>query len=151
MHRALGLLPFLLALAGCGEAGRPAPSGTPSSTPAAKGRLEIVKTYPGGPVFIEGSHTSFRLLDADGHTVTHRALPDGPGGPKYQRVLPQGTYHLETVERPCDGNCGILDAPVDGTRCTLDVEVRPGSVRRVTIAVVRADDAAAAECDVTGG
>ena len=154
MHRAVSLLALVVAAAGCGQGERPVATGSAvnaPSTPAATGRLEIVKTFPAGPVFIEGSHTHVRLVDAGGHTIARNTLRGGPPAPIFRRDLPRGTYRLVTAERPCDGNCGTLDPPVDGTRCTLDVEVRPSSVTRVTIALVRAADAAAVDCAVTRG
>jgi hypothetical protein len=154
MHRALSLLPLVLAVAGCGEAERSVVTRsavTAPLTPAGKGRLEIVKTFPGGPVFVEGSQTHVRLVNADGHAVAGKISHGGPPAAILRRDLPPGTYHLVTVERPCDGNCGQLDPPVDETRCRLDVEVRRSSVSRVTIAVVRAADGAAVHCDVTRG
>ena len=107
------------------------------------GRLVIQKSLDGPPVFIEGSATQFRIMRVDGSTVAEHVrwsamLFDGSLAP--------GSYKLETVERPCSGNCGMLDEPVETTRCALDVRVVAGERSEVSIDVKRPATTAVTTC-----
>jgi hypothetical protein len=116
-------------------------------------------------MFIEGA-VGYLEVRSDGRLI-QRA--DGPMGTVQVRIaLPPGTYRVVSYLRPCDGNCGFLDAPVD--RCTAAADVSAGSVTRAVARVrpsrgctfaVRTDagvaspspalpDVAEVVCDATG-
>lgn len=116
------LLPLLLlvpvALSGCGE-------------PEGAGRLQVDKVLSGAPSYMEGSLTEVTLRDEDGRTVAEARQREPGGSPILARTLPAGDYELSARERPCQGNCGILDPP--GPRCELDLEVRQDRAARVVV------------------
>ena len=93
------------------------------------GRLVIQKSVD-GPVFIEGSATQFRIMRVDGSTVIDDV---DTSATLFDQSLAPGSYKLETVERPCAGNCNLLDGPAESTRCTLDVPVIAGERTEVSI------------------
>jgi len=95
------------------------------------GRLVVEKSLAERPLFIEGSVTHVRIVRADGATIIDETR--SVGSPLFDEALRPGDYAVETVERPCDGNCGYLDGPVESTRCATDVRVRIGATTTVAI------------------
>jgi len=71
--------------------------------------------------------------------------------PLLDRALPEGTYELAAVERPCAGNCGQLDPAVDATRCDVDLTVKADRTTRVSIVLSSASGRPAADCSATTG
>ena len=127
--RYAALLAAGLLVAGCGaRAGGP---GTGPSSPTAEANTLTVTTQiaPGkhGEMFTEGAVPEIRLVGSDGTTLTpegdHRDTAVFSG-------LEPGTYELHATLRPCDGNCGYLDAPT--LPCTGVVEVPRVGVVDVT-------------------
>jgi hypothetical protein len=47
------------------------------------------------------------------------------------RMLDPGSYQVTSYVRPCDANCGHLDAPTD--TCSLGVPIQPGSQLEVRV------------------
>ena len=45
--------------------------------------------------------------------------------------MPAGRYVVRSYARPCDGNCGLLDPPMDG--CTARVRLTANATTRVRI------------------
>ncbi len=117
--RALVLLLAALA-AGCGE-----------GEPAGSGRLVVDKSLSGGPSYMEGSLTELTVRDEDGRPVARARQAQSGGGPLLDRTLPAGTYRLISHERPCQGNCGLLDPPA--ARCEAEVEVRRDRTTRAYV------------------
>lgn len=76
-------------------------------------------------VFIEGALT-FVTIDEDDTAIQ---VADGDSHP-----IPSGPHVLHSYVRPCDGNCGSLDAPTDA--CAAPIDSLPGQV--VTITIVQA-------------
>jgi hypothetical protein len=105
------------------------------------GRLVIKKSVEGPPFFDEGSLTQLRLVREDGTIVV-----DGVHSTEKPLRLAPGSYTLETVERPCDGNCGTLNGPVGSTRCALGVRVVAGQSSEVSIALKLSGAAAVSRC-----
>jgi hypothetical protein len=109
-------------------AAAPAPSRAP-----AFGILEIrLHRLPATGTYIEGAAwhvrvtgnfygSSARLFDAQTLTENHFSL---------RRVSP-GTYTVTSFMRPCDGNCSLLDPPVD--RCSGPVRVSSRATARVVV------------------
>jgi hypothetical protein len=112
----------LVAFGAIGGTTTPRPGGARTG----KGTLEVSQSVDqSGPMFIEGA-IGFLEVRSVGRLV-QRA--DGPMGMVHLRVaLPAGTYRVVSYLRPCDGNCGYLDAPVD--RCTTAADVSAGSVTK---------------------
>jgi D-alanyl-D-alanine dipeptidase len=100
----------------------------------------VLDTSRGVP--IEGSIAFLRVRHAGGRTV----LEQNSGGPRVRwrvrRRLPAGRYRLTSYERPCEGNCSVLDPPakrcsgritvIAGGRTGVRVTVRPGRGCRMT-------------------
>ena len=118
-----------LLLAGCGARDR-GPDTAPSS-PAAEANTLTVQTQisPGrhGAMFTEGAVPEIRLVGSDGTTLTPE--DDHRDTAVFSRLAP-GTYELHAALRPCDGNCGYLDAPT--LPCTGVVQVPRVGVVDVT-------------------
>src|SRR5215218_7656691 len=85
-------------IAGCGDDERPVEPGGQS------GRLVVEKSLADGPVFIEGSLTQLRVVGEDGAHIVDGLRPVATLDlPLFDRPVPEGTYELTAVERPCDG------------------------------------------------
>jgi hypothetical protein len=112
---------LLLALGACGDTspGRAAdPGASPTPDPVS---LEVHRHWQqgaGGEMYMEGSVTTYELVDADGQK--HKPATADEDGVVYRDLVP-GRYVLRSAERPCDGNCGYLDAPVD--QCERHIEL----------------------------
>jgi hypothetical protein len=118
--------------------------GSDAPAAAAPGRLVVQKTFAAArPLFIEGSVTHLRIVGEDGAVVVDEVRH---GRPLFDQTLPAGAYTVQTVERPCDGNCGYLDPPVESTRCELAVRIAAGERTKVSLALEDARGAAA--CDL---
>lgn len=91
---------------------------SPAYAQAPRGKLDFrrVVTRP----YIEGSVSFLRVGDARGALVV-----DESTGPRMRwrvrRRLPAGRYRLTSFERPCDGNCSVLDPPTD--RCSRRITI----------------------------
>jgi D-alanyl-D-alanine dipeptidase len=82
------------------------------------GKLDFRRVLSGP--YIEGSVSFLRVRDGGGALVV-----DETTGPlqrwRVRRRLPAGRYRLTSFERPCDGNCSVLDAPTD--RCSRRITI----------------------------
>ena len=110
----------------------------------------MVAVYEQNGFYMEGSLTHLELFryfpDSDDFPVPI-AIIDQEAPPSgtvlIDDTLAPGTYELRSYQRPCSGNCGILDSPSDGcaTRFTLEAEakvkaavtVRPGTACPIEI------------------
>ena len=106
----------------CGGRGRGARRARHVRADAAR-RARLPARHLSGGAYIEGSVSFLRVRDARGTLVV-----DESGGPRLRwrvrRRLPAGRYRLTSFERPCDGNCSLLDPPTD--RCSRpDQDHRP--------------------------
>ena len=111
------------------------------------GRLVLTKSLHGAPLFMEGSLTHVRIVRDDGTPVVDRVRRrEQAGSPLFDERLPSGSYSLETVERPCDGNCGYLDPPVESTRCEISVRVEAGRRTDVELTLQRTSAAPVSRC-----
>ena len=132
-------------LAGCGsEASEP-------PREASGGRVVVWETLPPQPVYIEGS-LGYLRVEAVG---TGAVLVDGrvtdPNeargtAPLFEETVEPGEYRLESHQRPCSGNCSMLDPPADRCAATLDVE--PGATVTATIQLAQTGGCS---IDVRGG
>jgi hypothetical protein len=101
-----------------------APAGAGSA--AQRGTLKLSQrlNLSGGP-YIEGSVSYVRVRN--GRRVVFRR---SRAGTIEARIHPRaGLYRVVTFQRPCDGNCSVLDPP--GDRCSERVRVYAGETSRV--------------------
>ena len=86
------------------------------------GAVQVTTTYragESGELYIEGAMVDIILRDTSGEVIGHESA--APGEPIVFSDLPTGTYVIAPALRPCDGNCGSLDARTDGCHDTVDV------------------------------
>jgi hypothetical protein len=95
---------------------------SPSERPT---RLSVSEKFVGSGTYAEGSRWHLR--------VDHRGLSlvDDYRTRTWSRVVEPGRYLVVSYQRPCDGNCDLLDPPTD--RCRATVSVPRGRTLRVTI------------------
>jgi hypothetical protein len=112
------------ALGGCGASADVGNSvGPPTKTERSVGLIAVTTSYRLGrlgPVYREGVMVEVILRDAGGRKVDVQT--QRPEVPLVFTDLEPGTYILEPGLRPCDGNCGYLDARVDTCTRRLDVD-----------------------------
>ena len=71
-----------------------------------------------GGLGVEGGILFLSAIDADGLTVLDRIVDFGGG----RQALDPGQYTLIGYYRSCDGNCSLLDPPVEFCRVDADIE-----------------------------
>lgn len=79
-----------------------------------------------GPLYVEGA-ISFFALRSGGKDALEGRLEE-----RVRRVLPEGSYELRAWQRPCSGNCELLDPPTD--HCSGPIDVADGATTRVVVA-----------------
>ena len=119
---ALGALFTVVVLAGCGGS-QPAPR---SAYPA---KLHVRQEWVGGSLYIEGSYSYVRVEQDEKKVVQVRLK--GRKTLETKVLLQTGFYRLVSFQRPCDGNCGILDPPTD--RCSSEIEAKAGALVEATV------------------
>jgi hypothetical protein len=121
------------ALAGCGSEDDVAGGGAG----AGSARLVVREAPPAAPIYTEGSLAFLRLERVDtGEVLARGRAGNGADGePLFDSVVAPGRYRLVSHQRPCDGNCGYLDPPVDG--CETTVSVGPGESLTATVIPAR--------------
>jgi D-alanyl-D-alanine dipeptidase len=85
---------------------------------APRGKLDFRRVLSGP--YIEGSISFLRVRDARGVLVVNESGSHGLRW-RVRRRLPAGRYRLTSFERPCDGNCSLLDSPTD--RCSRRITI----------------------------
>lgn len=147
-HLAVRLVSLLLAFVviGCGDGDRP------SDSDRQRGRLVVDTSLAGPPVFFEGSLTQLRIVQRDGTEVVDDVVEiETYDAPIFDRAVPEDAYQVTAVERPCSGSCDALDAPLEGTRCKLPVDVRANRTTRVAIVLRATPTGARSDCSVSAG
>ncbi len=88
---------------------------------APTGKLDFRRVLDlSGGTYIEGSVAFLRVRNARGRVVV--AERSGPRVRwRVRRRLRAGRYRLTSFERPCDGNCSLLDPPVE--RCSRRITI----------------------------
>jgi hypothetical protein len=76
-----------------------------------------------GGTYTEGSVSHLRLEDPRGRVVFERRYEHRPRV-SLGRRLPIGRYRLTSYQRPCQGNCDLLDPPTDA--CSARFRLRDG-------------------------
>jgi len=134
LHRLAALLLSVVWLGGCAIHGSDeAVSGRDDVGPIPTSTLVVATTYRhDNPwvVYREGARAELILRDATGEEVARRTVK--PGWSVRFEDLPPGEYRLDSALRPCDGNCGHLDARLDDCSGTVvitrGVRIRVGFV-----------------------
>ena len=106
-------------LAGCGSS-RPQAGGSRPAT------LRVKQVMVPGSLYFEGSYSYVRV-EREGREVAKVKLEDS----RAELRLDEGSYRLISFQRPCDGNCGYLDPPMD--QCDLPVDVAPDKLVTATV------------------
>jgi hypothetical protein len=113
------LLAVAMVAASCGSASERPRSAAPAT-------LRVAQKLVPGSLYFEGSYSYVRV-ERDGHEIAKVKLEDSRG----ELRLDAGSYRLISFQRPCDGNCGYLDPPMD--LCDLPVEVAANQVVTATV------------------
>jgi D-alanyl-D-alanine dipeptidase len=81
--------------------------------------------------YVEGSVSYVRVRSSEGELVVGRRVRK----PRFRmrRRLPAGRYRVISYQRPCDGNCGLLDPPTD--RCAQPVRILSRGLTEVAVRV----------------
>jgi D-alanyl-D-alanine dipeptidase len=104
----------------------------PGAAEAAPGTLDLRQSVDGSSgLYTEGAVSYVRVRGRSGAVVVRRRVHR----PRFrmQRLLPPGRYRVISYQRPCDGNCGLLDPPTD--RCAQPVRVFSGGLTEVAVRV----------------
>jgi hypothetical protein len=123
----------LLALSAC--AGDESPDPGPDAVDVSV--RQIYDMSQGG--YFEGSYSYVRVESLAGEKVIEKRFLEGEKlGPlrflstTTVRLAP-GSYRLVSFQRPCSGNCGLLDPPTD--KCSREMVVAPDRSVEATITV----------------
>ena len=128
MGRRAALVPALALLGLITACQQSSSSGTPAGDSSASG-VTVTVNYSmapgrGGALYIEGALPQMTLR-GDGYHVMRASHSLARSTLAFPDVRP-GTYRLDAGVRPCDGNCGYLDALTD--TCSAQVHVTDAPV-----------------------
>ena len=105
----------------------------PAGADAARGTLDFRQAFAKGPrVYREGTVSFVRVRDAPGEVVVRRRVRHRPRF-RMSRKLRPGRYRVISYQRPCDGNCRLLDPPTD--RCVRPIRILSGGLTEATVRV----------------
>lgn len=69
-----------------------------------------------GPFYVEGAISFFELRSGGVNRLEGRIEE------RVRRTVPEGRYELRAWQRPCGGNCELLDPPTDHCSGSIDVD-----------------------------
>jgi zinc D-Ala-D-Ala dipeptidase len=104
----------------------------PAGADAAPGTLDLRQSIDRSRgLYVEGSISYVRVRGVRGKLVVAKRVRR----PRFrmQRRLSPGRYRVISYQRPCDGNCGALDPPID--RCARHVHVLSRGLTEVAVRV----------------
>jgi zinc D-Ala-D-Ala dipeptidase len=105
----------------------------PAAAEAAPGTLDLRQAFPSGPpAYDEGTVSFVRVRAASGELVVRRRVRHRPRF-RMRRQLRPGRYRVISYQRPCQGNCRLLDPPTD--RCARRVRILPRGLTQVAVRV----------------
>jgi hypothetical protein len=105
----------------------------PAVTSGARGKLDCRQVLDNSrATYTEGSVSYVRVRDRGGRLVVRRAVRQRPRF-RLRRRLPAGLYRVRSFQRPCAGNCDILDPPIDSCARRFRVLPRGLTVVRATV------------------
>jgi hypothetical protein len=98
-----------------------------SQTPA----LTVTQQFAGTTHYIEGSIGFVRIENLLGRRIAQKNFRNA----KELRffALRPGRYRMVSFQRPCDGNCGVLDPPTD--KCSKLVKIQGRATVKATVVV----------------
>ena len=103
------------------------------SAQAAPGTLDFRQALDtSGGTYIEGAVSYVRVLGARGEAVVRRSVMHKVRF-RMRRRLPPGRYTVVSFQRPCAGNCDLLDPPTD--RCARRIRILSGGRTEVRVVV----------------
>jgi hypothetical protein len=112
---------LVLVATGCGSDGS-TPTARDTAPPEPTSYTVTVHTdqRPGrhGEMYFEGALPEIRLVSADGTLL--EPAKDHQDTAVFADLEP-GDYTIRAAQRPCDGNCGYLDGPMDACEHQLTV------------------------------
>jgi zinc D-Ala-D-Ala dipeptidase len=109
-----------------------AAAAVPAAAEAAPGTLDFQQSTARRPLYVEGAVSFVRVRDAAGETVVGRRVRHRPRFRMVRRLQP-GRYKVVSYQRPCDGNCSLLDPPTD--RCARRIRILSGGLTAVSVRV----------------
>ena len=102
-----------------------------ASAGSQKPALKVTQKFIGSVHYVEGSIGYIRIKSPAGRRVAQKTFS---GATKQLRfTLAPGRYRVVSFQRPCDGNCSLLDPPTD--RCSTAVQIRAGATVSATVVV----------------
>jgi len=105
----------------------------PAGADAAPGTLDFRQAFAKGTrVYREGTVSFLRVRDAGGEVVVRRRVRHRPRFRMSRRLRP-GRYRVISYQRPCDGNCRLLDSPTD--RCARPIRILSSGLSEATVRV----------------
>lgn len=105
----------------------------PGVASAARGTLDYRQRLDTSrAIYEEGSVSYVRVRDARGRVVVRRGVQHRPRF-RLRRRLPEGIYRVRSFQRPCAGNCDVLDPPTDSCARRIRVLARGLTVVRATV------------------
>ena len=110
---------MVLVLAACGSEPRPLRAAT----------LHVRQEWAGGGLYVEGSYSYVRVQQSKRSIVQVRLT--GEKVPRGTIRLEPGSYRLVSFQRPCEGNCGMLDPATD--QCSRIIEVESSAEIRTVV------------------
>ncbi len=104
----------------------------PAAAEAAPGTLDLRQSFDHSRgVYVEGAVSYVRVRGVRGKLVV--AKRSRRPAFRMLRHLAPGRYRVISYQRPCDGNCGMLDPPTD--RCAGRVRILSGGLTKVAVRV----------------
>jgi D-alanyl-D-alanine dipeptidase len=104
----------------------------PAAAQAAPGTLDYRQSFGPGRPYIEGSVSVVMVRNSAGEIVVHRRVRHKRRF-RMQRKLRPGTYRVISFQRPCNGNCDLVDQPTD--RCARRVRILSAGRSEVGVTV----------------
>ncbi len=99
---------------------------------AAPGTLDFRQAFAGRGIYTEGSISYVRVRRERGEAVVRKRVQHRVRF-RMRRKLAAGRYVVVSFQRPCNGNCSLLDPPTD--RCARRVRVLSGGLTEVRVTV----------------
>jgi D-alanyl-D-alanine dipeptidase len=104
----------------------------PATVEASPGTLDLRESIDRSRgLYVEGSVSYVRVRSSTGRVVVARRVRKARF--RMKRRLASGRYRVVSYQRPCDGNCGLLDPPTD--RCARRVRIRSAGLTEVSVRV----------------
>ncbi len=105
----------------------------PAGADATRGTLDFRQAFAkGARVYREGTVSFLRVRNAAGEVVVRRRVRHRPRFHMSRKLRP-GRYRVISYQRPCDGNCRLLDPPTD--RCARPIRILSAGLTEAAVRV----------------